>query len=209
MEHKGKSIWGIILIIFGVNLLIGNVINVWPLIIVAIGVYIFVRGNFGSGIFMVGLGGLLWASTIWGFELWAKFWPLVIILIGISSFFGDKRHGLKRSVETNGEISETVVLSGVDRVYKTNDFKGGEITAVLGGGEIDLSAVTISEDTTLEITVVLGGIKVILPKDCKTVVNGTAVLGGWEDKRTNRDSSGKTLTLTGVAVLGGVEIVNS
>jgi hypothetical protein len=94
------------------------------------------------------------------------------------------------------------------KVVKSENFKGGKVTMVFAGGEIDLSNVkTTAKEIDLNITTVFAGAKLIIPKGWKVNTQGTAIFGGYDNKVVPGEGS-VTLNLRGSAVFGGIEIVN-
>ncbi len=57
----------------------------------------------------------------------------------------------------------------------------------------------------LEVDCIFGGVEIIVPSKCKVITNGTGVFGGWSPNISNKED-GPTLTISGSAVFGGVEI---
>ena len=106
-------------------------------------------------------------------------------------------------------IQCTAIFGGVKRTVVSKNFIGGEIVAVFGGAEIDLTHADINGTVKLEATNVLGGTKLIVPSTWDVQSEMVAVFGGVEDKRRihpeliNRN---KRLVLTGTAFLGGLEV---
>jgi predicted membrane protein len=101
-----------------------------------------------------------------------------------------------------------LIFSALNKSITTHDFRGGRITAVFGGGQIDLKdAQAESKEITLDIAAVFGGVKVIIPQNWKVNSIGTAIVGGFDNK-TRSSAADVTLIIKGTAVMGGVEIVN-
>lgn len=115
-------------------------------------------------------------------------------------------------INTNEDfIESTVVFAGVKKNVISKTFKGGEVTNVFGGSEINLMQADIEGTANLEVTQVFGGTTIIVPAhwDVKTEQMVT-VLGNVEDKRPVNPNIGtedrKTLRLIGTTVFGGIEI---
>jgi hypothetical protein len=54
----------------------------------------------------------------------------------------------------------------------------------------------------------MGGVEVRVPEDWTVETRGMAVLGGFEDKTRRPLDDRRKLVVTGLAVLGGVEVKN-
>ena len=76
------------------------------------------------------------------------------------------------------------------------DIKDGSYTAFMGGVELDISkARFLKEEININLTAVMGGVEILVPKDVKVHCKGTAVLGGLEFM--GKESGGVFSNLTG------------
>jgi predicted membrane protein len=107
-------------------------------------------------------------------------------------------------------VNGFALLGGVKRKVVSQDFRGGALTAILGGCELDLRHASISSGQAVIDTFALwGGIDIKVPQEWSVVVQGTPILGAFDDKtvRVGGDGS-KVLVIKGVALMGGVELKN-
>ena len=161
----------------------------------------------GAAIILIGLSALL------GFSLFKFFVAAVLIFVGVNIILGRHRkwEAISESAIREDRISEVAVFSAVNRKVESDDFKGGDITLIFSGGEIDLSEVkTEKREIGLEIVAVFGGAKIIVPRGWKVSNKGTAILGGYDIKTGSPAGEGDarvTLNLKGTAIFGGVEVV--
>lgn len=107
-------------------------------------------------------------------------------------------------------IDSFVFMAGVKKNILSKNFKGGEVTNVFGGSELDLTQADFTGSASLELTQVFGGTKLIVPANWEIKSELVTVLGSVEDKRpvqanVNAESP-KVLVLTGTTVFGGIEI---
>jgi predicted membrane protein len=114
-----------------------------------------------------------------------------------------------------GALNAVAIFGGCERRLSTKNFRGGKATAVLGGIELDFRDADIGSENgeaVLEINCVLGGVEIRVPENWHVYSRTVPVLGGYEDtSRQAGDTAGvrpKTLVITGMVVLGGVEIKN-
>ncbi|MBS1636517.1 MAG: hypothetical protein JST26_11430 [Bacteroidetes bacterium] len=113
---------------------------------------------------------------------------------------------------TNDEyIDSTTFMGGVKKNVTSRNFKGGDITNVFGGAEVNLSQADFEGSATLDITNVFGGTKLVIPSHWKIQSDLVSIFGSIEDKRpiqpdTAVDASSKILILRGVCFFGGVDI---
>ncbi|MDD4335327.1 MAG: cell wall-active antibiotics response protein [Desulfotomaculaceae bacterium] len=236
----GSFLLGIAIIALGVVLLLNNfnIIDVsagylistyWPLLLVLWGIDLLLPGA-GSrsfkpgrksgalitGLILIALGLLVIGHNLDLYELdfsffWSLFWPVVIILIGWS---------LLRST-SGSDGFHWAFMSGIELKQKGWKLEDGSFFALMGGIDIDLNTAEIPEgEVRLNVTAVMGGIKIIVPPGTTVEYEGTAVLGGV--KFFNEDSggiiavrkseykgdpeSGTKLILRCTAIMGGIEI---
>ena len=104
----------------------------------------------------------------------------------------------------------TSVFGGVKKNIVSKNFRGGEVTCVLGGAEINLMQCDINGKVILEANQILGGTKLIIPSNWQIQSEMVAVLGGIEDHRPSGviPDPNKVLLLRGTSVLGGLEIIS-
>ncbi|MEO8568967.1 MAG: LiaF domain-containing protein [Ginsengibacter sp.] len=119
---------------------------------------------------------------------------------------------INNETEENAEYVEiNAVLGGVKKIILSKNFKGGEITAFMGGTEINLLKADIRQPIVLEVNNIFGGTKLIVPANWDVKNEVTAVFGGIEDKRSINNAlpdPGKTMVLKGTCVFGGIEVSN-
>lgn len=101
------------------------------------------------------------------------------------------------------------VLSGVNKRVMSKDFQGGKITALFGGADIDFSQADFNGMVTIQLDVIFGGMKLIVPPhwDVRTEVSNIAA--GIDDNRIYRQTEvdpQKILLLKGTVMFGGLEI---
>jgi hypothetical protein len=226
---NGAILLGLVLIVAGALALLDNM-NIfsfdfnlgdwWPLILVALGVvHLWNNRNIFdfSGLFLVLLGVVFLLAELgricWD-DVW-RWWPAVLILLGISIVF--KRSpvplpGSGRSSAASGEdrVSVSNILAGSDRRINSREFKGGDVSNILGGTEIDLlEAKLAAGEWLLTVSTVLGGVEIRVPREWRLEVQPTTMLGGIDDHtRQNPDATGGKLVIKASALLGGIEIKN-
>lgn len=193
MNSSGKStiIIGLFIIISGVLLLLNNLgltdissaevfRTYWPIILIVWGFDVFKKDNninrshFILSILTIILGLLLLGRNLdfFAFDLkiiWQLFWPLVFILLGFSI--------IKGSTKTKG--ANWAIMSGFEKKNTNWTLKNENYIALMGGIELDLSVADIPEkETHLDLTAVMGGIDIKVPKDMNIIANGICLLGG-------------------------------
>jgi len=103
------------------------------------------------------------------------------------------------------------VFSGAERQLITENFMGGKVTSIFGGGEVDLTRSSLAPGNNIvEITCIFGGTTLIVPESWNVIIDVTPILGGFSDGRkigsdVIRDTT-RSLTVKGVVIFGGGEL---
>lgn len=223
-----QAVFGIAVILIGIVLLLDNlgficaddILLYWPVLLILFGlVKVFQRSGApgrGFGVLVLLLGVLLLLDNLWiiDFSIW-DYWPLILILLGLSLVRGGYRR--RRGVAPGGTedassfINGFALLGGQAISSKSNDFKGGSLTAILGGCEVDLRDASIrSGEAIIDCFAMWGGIEIKVPEDWTVSLHGVPILGGFGDKTRRAQSAGaqKQLVIKGYAIMGGVEVKN-
>jgi predicted membrane protein len=134
---------------------------------------------------------------------------------GFGDMGGDSGEPLKKKksdwVDENDIIESVAVFGGTDQMIYSKNFKGGEIVAVFGGCNLNLTQADFEGTIVLEVIAVFGGVKIILPPGWIVKSEVTAIFGGCDDKRGPvivTSNEGKIIKITGLALFGGIEIRN-
>jgi hypothetical protein len=141
-------------------------------------------------------------------------WPLLIMGVGGAVIYravtGRRLLGMQsKDSEASDEVVDiTAILGGFDRRITTPNFRGGEVTAVMGGCMLDLRGSSIEGDAVINVFVLMGGITLKVPPDWSVALNGTPIMGGFDEKTITAPNSNKRLVIRGYAIMGGVEVRN-
>jgi predicted membrane protein len=103
------------------------------------------------------------------------------------------------------------IFSGGERQIVSQNFKGGKLSAVFGGIDLDLSKARLAPGRNiLEIACVFGGATIIVPDNWYVTIEVTPVLGGFSDTRKLHPGrtveSDSQLVIKGAVVFGGGEV---
>ncbi|MFE2187355.1 DUF1707 domain-containing protein [Streptomyces sp. NPDC059455] len=79
---------------------------------------------------------------------------------------------------------------------------------VMGGGEIDLREARFEDrDVVIRCFALMGGVEIIVPPDLETHVSGIGLMGGFDHTGSaDGDPTGPRVTVTGLAIFGGVSV---
>ena len=225
--HNNRPIIGVVLVLAGLFLVMRNtgffpefidhVIFSWPMLLVAIGLVMTLGASEKtSGVIVMAVGGFFLIPMIFRetFHAYNMFWPSIFIIVGVI-FIASKRKGWNSvtSTATVGDdfIDYVNVFSGGERQIVSENFRGGRISAVFGGMELDLTKAKLANGRNeLEIACVFGGATLIVPDDWNISIEVTPVLGGFSDSRKlipgRTVDTTKQLVIKGAVVFGGGEI---
>jgi hypothetical protein len=85
-----------------------------------------------------------------------------------------------------------------------------EFTAfmLLGGGEIDLREARFAErEVSIHVVAILGGCEITVPEDATVRVTGVGIMGAFDHTGSGTGSpDGPVITINGLAIMGGVEV---
>ena len=227
---SSQVVLGLIVVGMGVLFLLDNLdilnfrhaIGFWPLAFIVAGcVALFGNGtrsgrsgNYMGGV-LIAIGLLMIVSRMGYFYIsWGTLWPLVMIALGGLVLYRSlgpgrvAREGVGAGTSPDNVVDIVAVLGGFERRVSTQDFRGGEITAVMGGCALDLRDASIVKEAVINIFTVWGGINIKVPPDWTVVLNGTPVMGGFAEKTARPPDASKRLVITGYAIMGGVEVRN-
>jgi predicted membrane protein len=187
----------------------------WPAALIAVGLLQLWQGRArrvvsGSIFTFAGVWLLLQGMGMVTVSLWSL-WPLLLVFAGASMVWrGVYGRGPERAIgDTHSTVSAMAVLSGVNRGNSSQMFRGGDITAVLGGCQIDLRQATIEGEAVIDVFAMWGGIEIRVPENWSVSGRVTPILGGYEDKTSPvRDAANQRLLVRGLVIMGGVELKN-
>ncbi|WKN42721.1 LiaF transmembrane domain-containing protein [Tunicatimonas pelagia] len=225
-SSDSRLIIGLLFLVLGVYFLLNNFNLIpfaiphylisWQTLLIAIGILIIVTSDKKSGGFvLVAVGGLFLISDIFYISIWdiiRQFWPVAFVLIGISLLLRrrqeKRRLGEASSLEV---IDESAILGSNENIVTSNWFRGGRITSIFGGNEINLTGCQLAEGVqVIDVFVLFGSAEITVPSNWNVKVNVTPILGGFEDKRQFHQSysseASQQVVIRGQVILGGGEI---
>jgi len=161
------------------------------------------------------------------FLSWHAVWPVVMIGLGLLVIFRSVTRARNRdqpssfsftmpsignstqpAAADDSIINVSAIMGGYVRRITTPDFRGGEVTAILAGCELDLRQSSINGEAVLNVFALFGGIQIKIPPDWTVVLHGTPVMGGFDERTVMPPDGSKRLVITGYAIMGGVEVRN-
>lgn len=195
----------------------GRVLRYWPLGLVAIGSALAMqpmdRGRRIFGFILIGFG--FWLSVARYFDLELEFWdawPLLIVAIGVRMILRSSQRVPNSPAPGGGttteqRFSDFAFWSGVKRRVTSPAFRQADLTAVMGGIELDLTAAsTGGSEAVIDVFAMWGGIEIKVPPDWTVSNQVLAIIGGADDRSTGPQDATNRLILRGFVLMGGVEV---
>lgn len=106
-------------------------------------------------------------------------------------------------------LNATAIFGGVNKSIFSKNFKGGDITNIFGGTELDFTQANINGRVVIDITQVFGGTKIIVPSNWHVISDMAAIFAGVDDKRIKTaqpNLTEKVLVLKGTSLFAGIDI---
>ena len=222
-----QVILGVFAIGMGVLFLLDNLdifdfhraVAFWPAAFILFGVIKLLDTQSPNGVLvgsiLVGVGVVMTINRLGFMHINMRaLWPLIIIFLGAAVVFkamtGRRLLGMpaKDDEATDSVVDITAILGGFDRRITTPNFRGGEVTAVMGGCMLDLRGSSIEGEAVLNVFTLMGGITLKVPPDWTVALNGTPIMGGFDEKTVTAPHNNKRLVIRGYAIMGGVEVRN-
>lgn len=232
-QHAGAQVVvGLAVIAIGLLFLFDNLgwldiemgLQFWPIVLIAAGALRLMQGRSGGGGFvgvaLVLAGVLLLLRAVgWLTVGWNVLGPMLLIGGGVALLLrstgrGRPVHGAGVRLDKDGDgasedsVNVTAVLGGHRRRMATQHFRGGEITVLMGGCDLDLREASIDSVAVLQVFALMGGINIKVPTDWTVELEGMPVIGGFEDGTLHPRDMGKRLVVRGYAIMGGLDLRN-
>ena len=192
----------------------GPIMQWWPSLLILLGIGKITGAIprrqvvMGSVFAIVGLL-LLGNSMDWfSFHFW-QLWPLFLIAAGTSLVVRSMRGpAAADGTDRSAEVHSFAMMAGIHQKFDTQDFRGGDASALMGGVEIDLrSARATQPQVVIDVFAWWGGIDIFIPRDWRVVNEVVPIMGGVDDQtRPAEGDIRTTLVLRGAAIMGGIEI---
>lgn len=195
----------------------------WEMLLIAIGAIIGIDTKFKNptSYILMAIGSVFLIDDVFGipFRVMDYFWPLLVITVGLVIIFQSRIRAKRVAFNGGGgdsakgdKLDTISVFNGVKRSVLSKDFQGGEVVTIFGGTELNLMQADFTGHRHLEVTVLFGGAKLIIPRNWEVRPEVTTIFGGVDDKRLSAveiiTEDDKILTITGTVVFGGLDIVN-
>lgn len=220
----GQTVVAVLIVLVGLVLL-GRTTGIYdasvvfryiPSLFVLAGLYALVVSNFrnvvGSVLVIVVAGAwqLVTLDLVEAEEV-AQFWPVLIVLFGLSVLFGQYRSRSHAEEVPDSHPTALAFFGGSEGRSTSDALRGADLTAIFGGVEYDLHDATIADPPAhVSATAVFGGVEIRAPPEWNVRVDVLPLFGGASDDRprsaTEDDHEGVDLVVSGMALFGGVSV---
>lgn len=220
---RPNIVFGLILVVVGLFFLLRNLgfyyfeefWNFWPILLLLLGLSKAFSGRVDERTFgwiLTFIGSVFFLRYTLGWDVHMReFWPGILIIVGISVVMhAIKGPGVPREgIESSSLLNERAIVGGVNRKSASQSFQGGQLTAVMGGCEIDLrDARMAGPEAVIECFAMWGGIVIQIPPDWAIDPQMTVFAAGFEDHSKPPVQPVGRLVIRGTALMAGVEIKN-
>jgi len=233
-HHRGyvhRIVLGITVIAWGALLLLRDtgavnpalhVLDFWPILLVGFGLSALLRWrNLGAALFglIIALlgAGLLGETLGYVSPNVVHLWPVLIIAAGVAVILRPTIHrrphgSVTRETVSEGVLKRAVTMGSLKLAIDSQEFKGAKLGATMGEVQVDLRRATmVGDEAIIEVTVVMGGVELLVPPHWQVVSDVSPFMGAVEDKTEPRpDATGvqKRLVLRGSITMGAVNVRN-
>ena len=154
--------------------------------------------------------------------------PVILVAVGAGIIFTKKEKETFDELEKeetlieNPVINEEVSFSNTPETKKLNVFfafsggksvvngdkvTGGDVTAIFGGSDCDLTNAVFQGVTQLNVNAIFGGVKLILPENVNVKINPTSIFGGTTNNRNSANNeNAPTVYVNAFSMFGGIKI---
>lgn len=225
IKHEFKSFFGFVMLFLGAYFLLRNEFNfdfglgqyIWPIGLITLGIYLILQRQRENKV----LDNVReeWEKKRKADSSYSKSYVEEAKIVeenakasafaqGAQSTAGS---GFTRTTGTAfaDRVNIDAIFSGVNRKLMTKNFEGGKITTAFGGVDLDLTSADFNGVITIQIDIIFGGVKMIVPPHWDIRTEVTNIAAGIEDKRYFREGGvdpNKVVVLKGTILFGGLEI---
>jgi hypothetical protein len=194
----------------------------WPIALVLVGamkIWGARRDGHGwfGGLIFLGIGSWMLINRVAYIRIEAReLVPMFLIFIGgymvWRGVFGG-RAPASEPADGITRFSSLAVMGGCTRRTNSQAFEGADLTAIMGGCEVDLREASIAPNTdaVIDVFAFWGGIDLKVPEDWIVINRVIPLMGGVDDKThppIAASAPAKRLIVRGIVIMGGVSVKN-
>jgi predicted membrane protein len=219
-----KLVVGVAIIVAGLVLTLDNlglieahtIFKLWPLVLVVMGIAKIRQEGSGGGMggwFLVLGGGFLLLFSFARGHMADALAPMLVVAVGILIVIKalKQNRGVPPELARSEDFLQgTAIFGGFKRRVLTQTFKGGELTAIFGGFEVDLRQAGLENgQARIDVFVLFGGGEIRVPEGWEIANRATAIAGALNDGTHHGPSTTENrprLVITGLILFGGTEV---
>ena len=235
----GRVLFGVLVIAVGVLFLVDkagiaeldSLLDWWPSLIILYGAWRLIANRFRSlflPLLLIFGGVVLQLRELDTADVFSTIWPAFLIALGVAIVIGGMRSRNRRQRGGDSSHSASTIIDvdlgapadaddgtlhavagSQDRIV-SGDYYDGSINVVMGNGTLDMRDATIvDKPATLEVSVVMGEVKVRVPTEWNVRIVNSSQIGDTKDtRRSQNNSDDPDLIIRGSVTMGSLQITN-
>ena len=235
----GRVFFGVLVIVIGVLFLVDKagiaeldgLLDWWPSLIILYGAWRLIANRFRSlflPLLLIASGVVLQLRQLDTADVFSTIWPAMLIALGVAIVIGGMRSRNRRQRGGSSSHSASTIIDvdlgapadaddgtlhavagSQDRIV-SGDFYDGSINVVMGNGTLDMRDATIvDKPATLEVSVVMGEVKVRVPTEWNVRIVNSSQMGDTKDtRRSQNNSDDPDLIIRGSVTMGSLQITD-
>ena len=235
----GRVFFGVLVIVIGVLFLVDkagiaeldSLLDWWPSLFILYGAWRLIANRFRSlflPLLLIFGGVVLQLRELDTADVFSTIWPAFLIALGVAIVIGGMRSRNRRQRGGSSSHSASTIIDvdlgapadaddgtlhavagSQDRIV-SGDFYDGSINVVMGNGTLDMRDATIvDKPATLEVSVVMGEVKVRVPTEWNVRIVNSSQIGDTKDtRRSQNNSDDPDLIIRGSVTMGSLQITN-
>lgn len=228
-NNNGRANIGLLLITVGIVFIlnrldlipyeISHIIFSWQMLLIAIGTFNLINKKYTPAIILISLGIIFMVPELIdiSYSMSRLFWPIALVVVGVVLILRrNEGFGNISMPRINGDdidfIDQSNIFGGSKMICTSKNFKGGRVTSIFGGSEINFQQTEISNNSaTLDVFTMFGGSKLIVPQGWNVKINIVSIFGAFNDKRfltPEANNQDEMLIIKGFTIFGGGEVRN-
>ena len=235
----GRVFFGVLVIVIGILFLVDkagiaeldSLLDWWPSLFILYGAWRLIANRFRSlflPLLLIFGGVVLQLRELDTADVFSTIWPAFLIALGVAIVIGGMRSRNRRQRGGSSSHSASTIIDvdlgapadaddgtlhavagSQDRIV-SGDFYDGSINVVMGNGTLDMRDATIvDKPATLEVSVVMGEVKVRVPTEWNVRIVNSSQIGDTKDtRRSQNNSDDPDLIIRGSVTMGSLQITD-
>ena len=235
----GRVFFGVLVIVIGILFLVDkagiaeldSLLDWWPSLFILYGAWRLIANRFRSlflPLLLIFGGVVLQLRELDTADVFSTIWPAFLIALGVAIVIGGMRSRNRRQRGGSSSHSASTIIDvdlgapadaddgtlhavagSQDRIV-SGDYYDGSINVVMGNGTLDMRDATIvDKPATLEVSVVMGEVKVRVPTEWNVRIVNSSQMGDTKDtRRSQNNSDDPDLIIRGSVTMGSLQITD-